>query len=383
MAVGESESPTDQLSEIARAFAEVKFYRSRREISDIALLVSMTEDPETLEETAGATLILHALNEDMYSGEPAALPSRVKGILSWVNDSQANGGDVNLLSYDMAGKVLDSRKPFEQMAARVRNRGGRITHNFCNPLIQADFSEVYSTAERIMITQGNNPDTRIFVGATIGGIMTAQGALYWEGDPFCKVGWAAPVAAADGPDAPAAPTAVSGAAAGSGGNIPAGGYFYRVSAVNEKGESITTASAEVTVAAGEKVTLTISHADAQATGFRIYRSAKDAADASDCRYLYCCKRTGASTTFVDSGFWVPGTTSIVMLDLRPTATVIQWSQLLPLTKKRLAETGPTRPFLMNLSGALRLAKPEWIGVIRNVVPRYVYQEEGWNPLGAI
>jgi len=46
MAVGESESPTDQLSEIARAFAEVKFYRSRREVSDIALLVNMTEDPE-------------------------------------------------------------------------------------------------------------------------------------------------------------------------------------------------------------------------------------------------------------------------------------------------------------------------------------------------
>jgi hypothetical protein len=71
-----------------------------------------------------------------------------------------------------------------------------------------------------------------------------------------------------------------------------------------------------------------------------------------------------------------------MLDLRPAAPAraVQWSQLLPLTVKWLAQIGPTRPFLINLYGAFRIAAPEWCAVVKNVLPRRT-RDAGWDPLG--
>ncbi len=371
IAVAESSNPAAHIAALQRAYTEVKYYRSLREVSDVSLLVRNIENPETEEEIAGSRQLVHRLDFDMYYADSAVIPTRINGLLSILN-----AGTYDMVAVDQAGYVLSGREDFESIVADVRNVGGRITHAFVNPLLQADFSAVYAAAERITIAPGA-PGGQVYVGATIGGIETSQGRIEWEGDPFNRIGWKCP-AQAQG-DGPIAPATVTGAGGGTGGTIPTADYYYKVTAVNEDGESVGTATTAVGVVLGQVVTLTITQ-NAVATGYRIYRSAKDAGDATDCRFLWQGAYTDGSDSFVDTGYWVPGCAHCVMVDLRPQATCLQWSQLLPLSKKRLAEVGPTRPFLMNLYGAFRVAKPEWLAVLRNILPIKI-RDAGWDPLG--
>lgn len=382
IAVPESSNPADHLAELARAIATVKYYRSRREVSDVSMMVGMIENPETEEETAGTIQIIKRLAADMYWADQAVIPTQIDGFFSMLHAGHKDASKPQMISTDAEGKIITGRESFESLAAQVVNVGGLITHAFCNPLIAADFSSAYATAERIVI-QPAAAGGLVEVGANVGTINTAQGPIAWEKDPFNKIGWIAPAAGDGVTGKPAAPTSVAGAAAGSDCAQPAGNYFYKVTAVNEYGESTPVASAVIAVTAGQHVTLTITNGNAAAapaaTGFRIYRSELDAASAADCRYLWQVALTATTTVYVDAGYFVPGTAHVLMLDMETADTAQQWSQLLPLTKKRLAETGPTRPFLLNLIGALRVAKPEWCAVYRNVLPRF-YRDAGWDPL---
>lgn len=384
-AAAESANPAEHMAEIARAYATVKFYRDLRSVSDVSMMVNMTQDPLVEEQQAATLAILETLSPDLYWGDSAALPYRVDGMYKHLKG--------NCPVVDAKGDTLSSRVDFEELAALVRNAGGRLTHTLMNPLLQADMSTMYESAERITMLQREqvgSKDPMWYAGSALGGVITAQGVIAFEGDPFNRVGWQAPVSG-EGPNPPSAITSVTGAAAGTGGTTPTGAYFYKVCAVAEgtliNGQSAPVASVAVNVTLGQKVTLTITRADATATGFFVYRSAIDAADETDCRYIGAVATGGATTSFVDDGSVVPGTANMLLLDMRQNSTArpVQWSQLLPMTMKKLAETGPTRPFLMSLIGTLRVSAPEWCAMVTNILPDKVKKGYGtipaWNPLG--
>lgn len=378
IAVPESSNPANQMATLQRAFIEMKYYRSYREVSDVSMLVSNTISAEAEEEQAGTREIIGRVNWDMYWSKQSALPNRIEGFFSLCADPSKN-----MVTYDNCGKILSGRENFEGLCADVASVGGHISHCFCNPLIAGDFSAAYASAERIgLVPQG--PKGELYVGATIGGIMTAQGAIAWEQDLFNWIGWDYPTVA-EGPNPPGAPVLVSAVAGGTGGTIPTGNYTYRISAVTEDGESTTVLSDVVAVTLGEKVTLTLTPADSRTTGFYVYRSQLGVTGAAaDHRFLWQGARaTAGNSTFVDDGFWVPGTAHVLMLDMEAAAGVCQWSQLMPLGKKKLAEVGPTRPFLLNLYGTLRVAKPEWCAVYRNILPKKHRDDtqRPWDPLG--
>lgn len=377
MSAAESSNPLERVADLSRAFSQVRYYRDLRSVSDVSLLVRSTVNPEAEEEQAGMTNIVHAIGEDCYSGinstANAVFPLRINGLWNIINNT--TGATV----VDLEGAKLTQREPFNQAMALIRNTGGRCTHAFMNPLLQEDFSTIYANAERVTLNANSGG---LIAGAAITGVDTAQGRVIFEGDPFCIVGGAFPAAAVgDATTRPSAATLNSTTAGSSGGNIPAGDYFYRVTCVNENGESVSVASASTTVTAGQTVTLDMDPgvAGGVCTGFRIYRSAKDASDAADCRYLWAEVNAGAGTTFIDTGDWVPGTAHVALLDMRTEAHALQWSQLLPASRKDLAQTGPTRPFLCNLYGSLRVARPEWLGIIKNILPSSV-EDAGWSPV---
>jgi len=380
LATAESSNPTSHMSELARVFALVKYYRDYREVSDVSMMVNMVESPMVTEEQSGMLNIIHALNEDMYWGDTDVFPLRVNGLFNALTTE-----DAGAVVVDMHGKTLTSRDPFEDAMALVRNQGGRITHAFMTPLMCGDLSKVYSSAERVTLTASTGGALR--GGVNLGGLDTFFGPVDFEGDPFCFTGWACPSAAeGDATKRPGASAGVAAAAAGSGAdadNLPTGGYWYRVCSVNEEGRSVSAAiSGAVTVSGGENVTLTIQPpaSGPDPSGYEVYRSAKDAANADDCRFLWRGKAAASgNTSFVDAGEWVPGATHMALIDLRPTASTVQWSQLLPASKKKLAETGPTQPFLCNLYGAFRIAKPEWLGLLRNFITVYDH-DNGWAPV---
>jgi hypothetical protein len=382
MAVAESSNPANHISAIMRAYSEVAYYRSYREVSDVSLLVQNIANPELVEEVGGTESIIQRLNRDFYWADRSVIGTRVNGFYSLASED-AN----SMVGYDAAGTILTGREDFEGLAADIVNAGGTLTHAFANPLVVSDLSAAYATAERVVIMPGGSGGDA-WPGTNPAGIDTAQGRISFERDPFNRIGWACPSAVEGDANRPSAPTSVAAAAAGTGGTIPTGSYWYKVTAVNENGQSVGVAmEAAVAVTLGEKVTLTITNGDASAaaTGYFIYRSEKDAATAADCRFLWQTPITdGVTTAYIDTGYWVPGTSHVLMLGLGQTevnGANQQWSQLLPLTKKPLAQTGPTRPFLMNLYGTLRVARPEWCAVYRNILPRKT-RDAGWDPLGA-
>ena len=374
-AVGEADDPADQIGTIARMFEEVAYYRERRKVTDVAMLVNMTTDPYQEQVREGLLNIIHKLDRDLFWAVRSALPTKINGFFAKLI------GETNAVNVDMAGYKITSRQTLVQAVAEVRNLGGRITHCLPNPLLVEDFALMYETAERLHINMGANG--KVYGGGNFGGFSTSVGQVEFDADPFNRIGWKCPTVA-DGFDGkPAEPTTVTAAAAGTGGAIPSGDYQYKVTAMNADGESIGTAlSGVVAVVLGEKVTLTITKAGGNTpTGFRIYRSKIDAVDASDCRYLWCVADSGAATTaYVDDGTWVPGTAHIPMLDLRPQATTQQWSQLLPASKKPLAPIGAYEWFLINLYGCYRMSKPTWNGLLRNVLPIYSLTQDNWDPL---
>jgi hypothetical protein len=379
LAVAEATTPQVQLGDIARQYEEMAYYRDLRQVTHVMSIVNNTENPMALQERDGLVNVIQGMEFDMFWSVRTAIPTKVNGFFEKI---RANG--TSSVVYDMAGAKLTTRTPINQIAAKVRNKGGRPTHLYMNPLLVEDFSLIYETAARIDIPGAG--DSPLYDNGDLAGIRcnSAGGRILFRPAPFNEVGWACPSVAQGNTLAPSVPASVSGAAGSSGGAIPAGDYYYKVTAVNENGESVAATSAAVTVTAGQKVTLTIADPASgyEATGFYIYRSAKDAASAADCRYLWQVAATlgVGGTSFVDDGTWVPGTSHIAVADMRPEAHTMQWSQLFPASKLPLARVGPYEQFLVMLYGAFRMSAPHWNAIIKNVLPASVLAE-GWDPLG--
>jgi hypothetical protein len=183
--------------------------------------------------------------------------------------------------------------------------------------------------------------------------------------------------------APAAPT-VDSVTGNSGAikdqtNLPAGDYYVKVSAVCENGESAATAaSGAVTLSTGNAIVITVTPNGALTTGYRVYLSAKGATNGNDCRFYAEYPATGSQQTLTVDGTWVTGSTCLYLLSMDPADRAIDWRQLYPMTRFNLAITAPVIPFLVMIYGYLRVMKPSWHGMIKNVIP----SEVEWDPFGS-
>jgi len=380
-AMGEAVNPPDTQSTIARAYENIKYYRTKHYVSHVAQLVRNMVNPIQESREAGTNDLIQFVNRDLYMGSSAVFPERTDGIIPTMFASATD----NII--DLHGTVLTGREDIMRLAAVVRNKGGQLTNAFCNPLLQADIANAYQSAERIIDVQRaeGGAATKHWIGMTLGGVLTPMGAIAIEGDPFCSEVTREKFPSTGEGTAPTAPTIVSTTPGGSGGNVtnlPTGAYYYKVAGVTELGLSTCATSGIANVTAGQVVTIVITPGDADTTGFWIYRTAKDGA-ATDCRWLWHVQRAASgNTTFIDNGTHVPGTTNLVFLDLRQNAgaKAIRWSQLFPLTELPLARLVAADQFLLNLYGALRFVAPTWCGLMTNVLTQYD-MDAGWNPLG--
>uniref|UniRef100_UPI0012F9F291 hypothetical protein n=1 Tax=Lamprocystis purpurea TaxID=61598 RepID=UPI0012F9F291 len=160
----------------------------------------------------------------------------------------------------------------------------------------------------------------------------------------------------------------------------AGNYYYAVTGINKFGESVVVKSAQVAVAAGDKVTLTITASAAGTeTGYVIYRSRLNGTNATtDFRYVAKVAKAGATTTWVDTNREIPGTSRAYLLNLSPVHTAMTWRQMLPLTEFQLYPTAAaTVPWALLHMGYLRISKRQHHVVIKNIVPT----NAAWKPFG--
>lgn len=356
-----------------RRTGAVKYLMTRREVSFVTTLQNSIVEAESTEQQNGALQLLTDAEYLSFEGDSSIVPTEFDGI-----NAQMVGLGSSDHVLDAEAASLSSINLINKAAATVSAYGnfGKPTHLFMSQLTQSDFDTGLDPAFRVAL---DNQPNSIMLGAPVAGIRTSWGNIKTKPDVFVRdegqqkpfqIDFAA-LAAVNNfvPQSAAGVTADD--TASKFGAAHAGNYYYLVTGINAAGQSVGLVTAQVAVAAGKKVTLTIGvSATGSETGYVVYRSRLNGTNApSDFRQCVRVARTGASTVWVDLNRDIPGTSKAYVLNLSPGANAVSWRQLLPMLKFPLYPTvSAVVPWAQLLFGYLRVAKRRHNVVIKNILP---------------
>ena len=370
--------------EYAREIGLVKFFMSMRQVGYILNIGKNITSAEAVEERNGALQLLTDANYLLYHGNAAASPTQYDGVFAQI-DNEITAGRMNPdCVIDMRGKPITSVTPFSQINVAVSGYGswGRSTDVFMPNSVQNDLNASLDPAYRWLPDGSNQP----VLGGHVPGIRLTNGVLKTNMDTFIQDEqnpMVLPFEVNNGTVAVAnnsfQPTVAAVAAAGDAASQftapQAGNYYYAVAGIGAGGQGysqcvLTGAEA---VSAGGKVTLTITRSVGQGeSGYAIYRSRQNGTNAlKDLRLMKVVPCAGATTTFVDENADIPGTITIPLLNLGPSADAIGWRQFQPMTKIPLPfgiGGQPVISWFQFLFGYLRMTKPKHHGYIKNILP---------------
>lgn len=363
----------------ARRVGLVKYLMTKRQVSLVSTLGNNIASSEAVEQQAGAKQLLTDAEYLSFEGDELVVPTEFSGIWAQIRDGvaagQVDGGNI----LDAEGQSLASINLLNQAAAQISKRDnfGTPTHLFLSQLVQADFDTGLDPAFRVALN--NVPNGGISLGAPVVGVRTSWGDIANMPDVFINDGdQAVPfqvtyptLAAANTGMKPTLALAAAGDAASKFGAPHAGNYYYLVTGLNANGQSDGVVSAQQAVAAGQKVTLTITASGgSQETGYAIYRGRLNGTNApSDFRLMTRVPKAGATTVYVDLNREIPGTTKAYVLNMNPGDHAINWRQLLPMMKFPLYPTNAAViPWAQLMFGYLRITKRRHHAVIKNILP---------------
>lgn len=358
-----------------RRVGMVKYLMTRREVSFVSTLGNNLVQAEAVEAQNGALQLLTDAEFLCFEGDSAVVPTEFDGVGAQI---ASLGSSDHVI--DAEGQSLASISLVDQAAATIAGYGnfGTPTHIFMSQLTQSDFNTNLDPAFRVALTDS---PASLQLGAPVVGIRTSWGDIKTKPDVFVRderqqlpFQTEFPAIAAVNTFAPAAvaPVAGAGGADSKWGAAHGGNYYYAVAGVNAAGQSVCVVSAQVAVAAGQQVTLTIDKSViGTETGYVIYRGRKNGSNAlTDLRLMTRIPVSGgAQTVFVDKNRKIPGTSKAYILNMAPGAQAINWRQLLPMTKFALYPTvSAVVPWAQLLFGYLRIGKRKHHVVIENIVP---------------
>ena len=384
---GETGVIADASGTYNRRVGLVKFLMTRRQVSFVSTLQNNIADIEAVEYENGALQLCTDVEHLLFEGDSSVVPTEFDGITAQITQGVASGQIDGGHVIDAQGKSLSSINLVNTAAATIRGVGsfGRPTDLFMSLNTQADFDNNLDPAFRVALT--NAPNGGVMVGAPVIGIRTSHGNIKTNDDVFIRDDRATtpfecryPATAAG--QVAIKPQAVAGVAANDTASMfgaqQAGLFNYLVTGVNAAGQSTGVISAQVAVAAGQAVSLTITgSAGGQETGYCISRNrlnggavAVGGADGfSDFREMVRIPRTGPNTVWVDRNRDIPGTVKAFVLNMTPGMTAITWRQFLPMCKFPLFPTNAAVvPWAQLLFGYLRITKRNHHVVIKNILP---------------
>jgi hypothetical protein len=325
-----------------RKSVKVKYMAERRQISDVASMVGLIGDNRTAmaEETERGTLsLMRKVESQLWHGDEGLNPEGFDGIIKQISDSGSkldlNGSvPTPLLLQEILGEVYASPNYGRPDTIYVEPR---IHAELIRQSVENGRHDMFTRDPAQGVTFGQE---KIFITAPYGKVQVMSA-------PFLHTSSLAPSAAIGSLSVEAgyaAPTfAVTSPLAGSA--LAAGKYFYKVVAVGKSGALAPVTSGELTVGAGDGVTISLA-ADANVNYYRIYRSELNGA-AGTCRMIARVK--GDGTDYLDKGQHAYNASNIVFAQHTPDA--MQFVRLLDLIRRPLAETSTIRPFLLMLFGS--------------------------------
>lgn len=381
--------------EYSREVGLVKFLMSLRQVGYVLNIGKNITEATAVEERNGALQLLTDSNYLLYHGNADADPTQFDGIFNIIDKEIAAGKMSGDNVVDMRAKPLDSIEAISKINVAVSRYGswGRSTDIFLPNSVQNDLNMGLDPAFRWGPQGANTP----MIGGHVEGIRLQNGVLKTNMDTFIhdeehpmvypfEVNYP-DIAVKNAAFKPAgvAADATASAADSYFEAAHAGNYYYAVAAIGAQGEGQTqiVKTASIAVAAGKKVVLTITKSTAGTeTGYAIYRSRQNGTDAAnDLRLVKVIKRDGDTTVFTDLNRDIPGTVSVPLLNMGPSADAIGWRQFQPMIKIPLpfgVGGMPVISWFQFLFGYLRVTKPKHHGYIKNVLPN----NAKWRPFSA-
>ena len=310
-------------------------------------------------------------NAGVFDGQGSAIPQNMPNILGLDplirrSDILQTTQDLMFNEYGSDGSIqfnqsgVLSQATIEDMYARSSMNLGMADWLGLDPLTHSGYNKQSHAKERIVLAGSPQQAS----GASLKEQWVAGGAISIESSRFlsAKTSPARPKVGS-----PSAPThsAADGSAAST--SFVAGEvYQYRVTAVNEIGESSASAAAAFTVVtSGNSTVLTITPAGGvQALSFNVYRS-NDGEPASKCKFIgRVANSGGATTTFTDLNNRLPGGVTGFLLDQRG----MEMPELASYRSMELARTDLSIPKVFYRFVTLAAKLPRFNCLVDNVLP---------------
>ncbi len=348
---------------IARKYTTMKYLQTLRKATLQATITNMLEDAIASEKMAGTLWLIKQIEKALFEGDSSCIEEEPDGLVKLIESS-------NII--DLRGNTAES-DDFENAITEgcriIRAKYGIATDMYTSLKVMED-------TQRLLRDRTRFPNGEVGAGAAIWDHYPTPFAKPKLVDDIFILEGDVGVASALTAKRPSQPS-IAVARAGSGGLTSlwgandAGNYYYQIAHVNKYGPSQLSAAVQVTgVLADDKVTITVTDGATPGTGVYIFRSKKDAAAGTDCRYIVKTPYSGSdSQEIIDLNNDLPGTSSVFLMNMNAPYDAIEWLQFLPMMKFNLFPTNAAvTPFLMLLFGALALKKQEQHVRIKNIAP---------------
>lgn len=364
----------------------MKYLMTQRQVSVVQKSQKTLVDTMADQNQDGTLELLRSAEWGLFYGDSACSSVEFDGIRAQMESDSATNNSDHI--YDMRGRSISANAgEIIDGAAFISGFGnfGKLDTMIGSVAVQADLDQKLDPAHRVNLS--GDPNLKIQYGTPVTGIRTSWGPIKTHNDIFIQEGQP-PFEARGGAFSEnvssagvVAPASIAGVAAANASSLfgasHAGLYYYAVEAVNKNGRSTLVKSAQVTVAAGDSVTLTITHAGASnATCFMVHRGRRNGTNATtDFREMIRIpKGAGATTTYVDHNQNIPGTSVVFLLSVNNKAIGIR--RLLPLTRFPLYPTNKAvHPWALLMFIALRMGKINQHRILKNVLP----DRQTWQP----
>lgn len=273
-------------------------------------------------------------NGGVFDGNPAAsadIPG-MRGVDSQVRESDAlsNTQDLMFAEYGSDQSVIVSvdgvltQSFIEDASVKSAMQHGAADKLLLDPIALSQYNKIAHAKERIMLAGSPQEST----GANLRTQWTSSALVSMEASRFLS-GKTRPARARAG--SPSAPSISAVNNNNSASVLPAGSYTYYVTACNERGESVKSASDVANVAAGDDAKVTITQVSG-AKYYNVYRS-EDGGSAITAKFIGRVADSGAGTTvFTDLGNRQPGSVTGFLIQ----ANTMDLRQLAPYSKLKLS-----------------------------------------------
>jgi hypothetical protein len=366
--ISEGDLPESDDSTYSRQTAVVKYLAVTRSVSHVMSLIRPAHGSVIAQETVNGTAwLLKQLEKALFLGDSTLIPVEFDGLKRQITTG-APTPSLNLI--DMRG--LSLTEDVLNDACLIVKSGpnyGRATDLYLADGAYADLAKSFYPSERFQIPPGGW--TGGMVGMNIQGFFSQFGPIRFNPSTFIEFGALSTNTPAAGPAAkrPSTPTESVAPAAGAHASSEfvasdAGDYNYSVHAINRYGRSAALAmTGPVTVAAGDRVTMTVADGATAGTAFEIYRSSKDGAAATN-RYMFTQARSGATTQLIDYNSYLPGTSWAYLI--QQNLEYFSWKQLTPHFKIPLATIDTSIRWVQGVYGTPTIYAPGKSLLIKNI-----------------